>query len=114
MAIPFNTTTISILRLPDAALDDEPYQVEVRNVVASGIRAVISLSPQNRGSEVTEGGERSTVKARLTCDPCDLKHTDKVVDAVTEQIWTVEYVEDRQGLGLDHVTAGLIRIAGRL
>jgi hypothetical protein len=114
MAIPFATTTIAILRLSEEAMDGESYQTEVRSVFATGIRASISMSPQNRGEETTQGGERAKVKARLSCDPCDLRHTDQVVDLVTDDVWNVEYTQNRVGLGIDHVTAGLYRFAGRV
>lgn len=114
MAIPFATTRISILRLSQEQIDGEPYQTEVRTVAETDIRAVIALSPQNRGEESVKGGERAKVKARLTCDPCTLGHLDQVVDLVTEDVWNVEYVQDRTGLELDHITAGLYRIEGRL
>lgn len=114
MALPFATTRISILRLTEDSLNGEPYDDEVRTVFLTNIRAVISQSPQNRGSEVTKGGERATVKARLSCDPCDLRNTDKIVDLVTEEVWSVEQVMKRTGFGLDHMAAGLFRTSGRL
>lgn len=112
MAIPFATTTIAILRQADEDLEGEPYQDSPYLTIATGIRAVVSMSPQNRGEETTRGGERSKVKARLSCDPCDLRHTDRVKDLTTNTEWTVEYSEPRVGLGVDHVTAGLFRTGG--
>lgn len=105
--IPLSTTTITIQRADPA---DEPYEDESpRTTVASGVKAHISTS---RGSEAVVGGDQEVVYFRLTCDPCDLKHTDQVTDDVTGLVYDVEWARLRRGLGMDHVEAGLRQVEG--
>ena len=109
MTVPLHTTTIAVLRIPaDSARD--PYDAKpAAAVVASGIRAHISTP---RGREQTAGGSQEVVEFRLSCDPVDLRHTDQVQDEETDALYEVTWARIRQGLGLDHVEAGLKQVAG--
>jgi len=109
MAIPMHTTTISVLRLPpDPARDPHDPQPEP-GVIASGVRAHIA-SP--RGRERSGGGEQEVVEFRLSCDPVDLRHTDRVQDDQTGDLYEVTWARPRGGLGLDHTQAGLKQVSG--
>jgi|ERR1041384_4301675 hypothetical protein len=115
MAIPFNTTTIAILRLSTLDQDGEPYQGAVPTAVVTGVRACISLGNQGgSGREKTQGGEQSVIRARLSCDPVDLRHTDIVKDETTQEEWFVEWTEPRVAFGLDHRQAALRQVQGRV
>ena len=93
--IPLATTTISVLRLKQADLYDEPYStVEPagRDVVASGIRAVIDRAGgRGRGREQDSVGEQSIADIDLACDPVGLTYLDLVKDEVTNRIYNVVY-----------------------
>ena len=111
MAIPFATTTIAVLRAGAGASDD-PYDPQPeRETVASGVRAHISTST---GYEQTQGGSQSIGDFRVTCDPTDIRHTDRIVDEVTGEEFDVEWATPRRGLGLDHTFAGLKQVKGAL
>ncbi len=106
--IPLSTTTISVLR----PVDGDPYEASAGApaVVAQGVRAHISVP--NIGSGQIVGGQQSVVEPRLTCDLCDLKHTDEVKDDTTGRIFQVTWVQERLGLGVDHLEAGLRKVEG--
>ncbi len=106
--IPLNTTTISVLR----PVDTDPYEASATApaIVAQGVRAHISVP--NIGSSQIVGGQQSVVEPRLTCDVCDLRHTDEVKDDTTGRIFQVSWVQERLGLGLDHLEAGLRIVEG--
>lgn len=111
MTLPVATRLISVLRADLTDVDD--YDTEpVWAVVASGVRAVIS---QQGGLERTQRGEAETLNAALTCDPipAGLFHTDLVRDD-TGVVWSVQWVQDVLGLGLDHISAGLVRYDGQV
>lgn len=110
--IPVATTTISVLR--DTTVDDttDPYDSPDSGepeAVATGVRAVIS-SPTGRERNI--GGTQSQVEFSLSCDPTDLKHTDLVLDEVTNLRYQVVWVTRRNGLGLEHTRAGLKMVEG--
>lgn len=115
MTIPFATTTISVLRMPTAQFDAEPYQTDTeatRTVVATGIRAVLWAPGSERQRKQVKGGEQALIKGRLTCDPTDLRVQDWVKDAVTGETWKVDTTLLRRALGLDHVQAELFLFRG--
>lgn len=100
--IPISTTTIDVLR-PDTSADD--YENDSgTTVVHSGVRAQIS-SPRGRGREID--GEIEVIDKKLECDPVDIKHFDIVRDNVMGRLYSVVWIDQRNGLGLDHTTAGL-------
>ena len=112
MAIPFSTTTITVLRLPAADMYADPYEntdVTDRQVVSSGVRAVISAGS---GSEVTAGGEQSDVRFGFSCDPTDIAHTDWVKDERTGQVYRVSWVQARSTLGISLVRGELQQVLG--
>ena len=112
MAIPVETTTIRVERVPDDP-DRDPYDpAPAPQTVASGVRAHISTG---RGDEDRAGGSRSHVHFRLSCDPYDgsLLHTDTIVDEQSGETYEVRWAVARFGLGdLDHYQAGLDQISG--
>lgn len=111
MTLPLATRLITVLRADQTDLDD--YDPEpVWSVVASGVRAVIT---QQGGLERTARGEAETLNATLTCDPipAGLYHTDLIRDDAGV-VWSVQWVQDVLGLGLDHVSAGLARYEGQV
>lgn len=101
------TTTVTVTR-PTAG---DPYETSAgETTVASGVAAHLS-SPS--GAEIDRGGQLEQVDAVLLAAPgVDLRHTDLVTDDVTDEQYRVAWVEARQGLGLDHVKAGLTRWHG--
>jgi hypothetical protein len=124
--LPLPTTTVT-LRGP--TFDVDPYEVgaSTPNVAelgddvglydddlsiygADGVSGVPPHigTPPGRGST-----SRSEVDAQLYLDvtPAIVPAT-IVVDETTEVEWVVRWVDRRQGLGLDHQTAGLVRIGG--
>lgn len=105
MTIPIASTTISILRAPeqdDGYPDTEPVYV----TVTTGVSAHLSR-PHGNESDL---GERTMLRVRLICNPCDLRHTDLVRDEQTGLVWQVDWVQLRtQGTITDHLVAGLHR-----
>jgi hypothetical protein len=103
MALPLATTTISVLAPVDG--DD---------TVAPGTGAPIHTRvPAAFSSPSGNDVAGSRTDARLLADPLpDLTQRHVVVDEITFQRWTVEWVDQRQGLGLDHTVAGVNRIRG--
>lgn len=107
MSLPINTTTIRVLRSNPA---DEPYEdAGPGTIVAVGVRAHISTS---RGDEEPSGGDQEVVHFRLSCDPVDLHHSDRIEDESTGEAYDVQWARLRRGLGLDHVEAGLRQVEG--
>lgn len=105
--IPIATTTIRVLR-PDPT--DEPYEEPGEpTVVASGVRAHISTST---GREVVAGGSQEIVQFRMSSDPVDLTHLDRIQNEETGEIFEVSWVHQRRGLGMDHTQAGLKQVSG--
>lgn len=107
--IPLATTTISVRRLA-ADPSRDPYDPQPEpEVVASGIRAHIA-SPSGR--ERTAGGSQEVVEFRLTCDPTEFRHTDRVQDEQSGELYRVTWARQRHGFGLDQVQAGLRQVRG--
>jgi hypothetical protein len=101
------TTTVTVTR-PTAG---DPYETSAGSTTpATGIAAHIGSAS---GSEIDRGGQLEQVDAVLLADPAlDVRHTDLVTDDVTGEQYRVAWVDERQGLGLSHVKAGLTRYAG--
>lgn len=103
VTLPYATTTVAVIA---PATGDDTVAPGAGATVASGVRAHFS-SPT--GTET--GAER--VDSRLLCDPIpDLHHRHVVFDEVTFDRWSVEWVDQRSGVGLDHTVAGVNRIRG--
>lgn len=115
MGIPLATTTISVLRPTQADIDAEPYGDDSegsRIVVVTDVRAVIWAPGSERQRKKVAGGEEALIKARLTCDPIDLRIIDWVKDLTTQEIWKVDSFVQRVALGLDHTQAELYLFKG--
>lgn len=109
MTLPLALTTIEVQRPADNADLDPTSAPGTPVTVAAGIRAVIS-SPS--GSTQASRGEQEVVEFRLSCDPVELLHTDRVRDETTGEVYLVTWARPRAGLGLDHVQAGLQQVRG--
>lgn len=106
MSLPYATTTVRIIR-PHAA--DEPYvEAGASSVIASGVRAHISSGPGRESPE----GQQEIGLFRMSADPVDLDHLDRVEDEGTGEVYEVQQVHQRRGLGLDHTFARLRQVAG--
>lgn len=107
--LPLATTTITVLRSNQDGTRDAVDGVTFSTLV-SGVRAVIG---SDSGRETNVGGSSESVDARLDCDPCDLRHGDRITDETTGETWGVSWVRRRIGYGLDHMAAGLLAITDR-
>lgn len=75
---------------------------------ATGVRAVISVGGAGGTSSSGVGGELAVVVHQMVCDPTTVDYRDTVLDEVTGQRFTVEWVVATPGIGnLDHIQAGL-------
>jgi hypothetical protein len=100
------TTTVT-LRPP--VVDADPYEVNPAPLGSdiAGVAAHIG-SPSGRGST-----SRSQVDAQLLIGSTPvITPATVVIDEATNVEWLVSWVDRRRGLGLDHQTAGLIRVGG--
>lgn len=107
--IPIATTTITINRQifdpkADRADPNPPYP----ETIVDGVRAVISAPS---GSNKLSGGDRIVYSAQLTCDPCDLRQNDSVVEPDGTE-WRCLWSRRQRGLGLDHQIAALRLVTG--
>ena len=106
-------TTITIKRAPAADATKDAYDVPTAplDTVATGVRAVFT-SPS--GAEHGATGSAEAVDWRLLADPCDLRHTDTVIDETTTRSYGVVWARARPGTGADlaHVVAGVNEVAG--
>lgn len=107
MSIFLPTTTVKIMRVhPDPNRDYWDDAEPSPTAFAEGIRAHIG-SPG--GTENRSNGSQEIESHRLNCDPVAMTHNDTVVDENTGESYQVLWVDQRKGLGLDHVVAGLLR-----
>lgn len=110
--LPLATTAITVYRAIADSGDDtrDPYDSgqPSAEAVYKNVRANISTPT---GRERNSGGSQEVVEFSLDCDPIDLLHTDRVVDALG-QSYEVVWIAKRTGLGLDHTRAGLRAVAG--
>ncbi len=118
MALPLATTTIRILRPPEADDGADPYDAKSPpDTIVTGVRAAF-VAPS--GGASIGGGERGitgsqeVVGWRLLADPCDLRHYDTVVDETTDQQYSVAWAKPRPDPDgdLDHVVAGVDEVQG--
>jgi hypothetical protein len=108
--IPLSSTTITVKEVPTDATRDGYDVLPAATILASGVRAVIS-SPGGR--ERRAGGSQQDSSMHLDCDPCPLTHRSTVTDEKTGTVYTVNWVEARNGMGLDRMEAGLQRVVDR-
>lgn len=106
MTLPLSTTTIAVVETDG---DGDPYEDAAVATIATGVRAHFSTPT---GRERVAGGQQSAVDMVLLCDIVELTSTHRVIDENTDQAWSVQWVEQRLGLGLDHVEAGVNRVSG--
>lgn len=107
--IPVATTTVTV----ETTTEAEPGDGRTTATAATGVRAVIG-SPS--GAELAApGGGTSTITHVLNADPTPelTDHTCRVIDEATGDVYEVQWVRHRRGLGLDHTRAGLIEKRGR-
>lgn len=108
MTIPLATTTVTVA----AQAEPEPGAGITVTPRASGVRAVVAAPSGTEIAAPGGGGER--IDAVLVCDTVTgLAHTDRVTDDGTGAVYEVAWVAERQGLGLGHHRAGLVKLAGR-
>lgn len=101
------TTTVTIKR-PSGAGD--PYEAPTAApTVASGVPAHIS-APNGTERNVGGAAERIDAVALLPCDT-DVQRADRLVDCDGTE-YRVATALTRRGLGLDHLVATLVAVAG--
>jgi hypothetical protein len=103
------TTTTVDVRRPDGSGD--PYESpSAAPAVARGVDAHISAPS---GTERNVGGAGERVDAVALLPSCtDVQHADRLTDRCTGVEYRVSSVVERTGLGLDHVRATLVAVAG--
>lgn len=102
MTVLLPTTTVRIVR-PDGVTD--PYEPGTETAVADGVYAHISTP---NGFDRAVGGDQELVTAvALLPGGLDVRHYDGLVDERTGEHYVVAWTRRRNGLGLDHVKAGL-------
>lgn len=108
MTLPLTTTTVTI----DNATETEPYEGETSTVRGTGIAAHVG-SPGASADQ--RGAGQETWDAALYVDSgVTVERNDRVTDETTGHVWRVLDVNERSGLGLDHVVCGLRRASGRV
>lgn len=107
--IPLASTTVTVSRSDQDGTVDS-YDTVTYTPRPQHVRAVIG---RPGGGETTTGGSSEQATATLDCDPCDLRHDDRVTDDTTGDVWEVTWVRRRVGFGLDHMVAGLIAVTDR-
>lgn len=112
MALPFHTTTISVIRLETL----DPYVDSPETTIASGVPAVISgLSGTEQG-----GDQKHKSNFNFACDPIPdetILHTDIILDEKTNIRYQVVWAQDYQTEflpGLDHIEGDITIIKGSL
>lgn len=109
MALPLATTTITVLRSDQDGTADA-FDTLTYTPVAANVRAVIG---SESGTETNTSGSSENLGFRLDCDVCDVRHDDRIEDENTGDVFEVEWVWLRTGLGLDHMEGQLRRITDR-
>lgn len=108
--LPFNTTLITVLRSSEADTGDGyPDAEPTWSPVVRDVRAVIS---RPSGTFVQAGTVQEVVALPLSCDPCDLQHTDRVLDQSDQVVYKVKFVKYARGFGLDAMKAELQYVGG--
>lgn len=100
------TTTVTI----EERSVTEPYEAPLWTASTTGVPAHIG---DPSGAERIVGGSQENIDAVLLAEAgTPIFYTSRIVDDVTGDRFEVVWVQDRQGLGLDHVKAGLRRTTG--
>jgi hypothetical protein len=107
------TTVVDVLRQTDTQMAAEPdgtANVAPRETVAVNVPAALT-APAMATSDGS-GGQRVVTTWRLYCDPVDLRYTDTVRDHTTGQVYSVDAVVRRTGLGMDYLIAAVHEVRG--
>jgi hypothetical protein len=100
------TTTVTI----EERSVSEPYEAPSWTASSSGVPAHIG---EPSGAERIIGGSQENIDAVLLAEAgTPVWYTSRILDEVTGERFEIVWVQDRQGLGLDHVKAGLRRTTG--
>lgn len=106
-SIPLFTTTISVLRIYPGTEYDEPYESELYDTIATGVRAVID----HPGGQIQlAGGQQNVAIYGLKCDRTDLTTIDLVVDEQTGRTFRISWLM----IYPDHVEAQLYDTEGEV
>lgn len=115
MAIPFNTTLITITRstlLAGETQDpyDPPssYPSPTSETVASGVRAVVTV-PGAQTALIA--GQRVTFDTQVTLDPCDLQAGDKLTES-NGTVWECLNATPFAAFLISGVKASVRRVTG--
>jgi hypothetical protein len=113
VAIPFQTTFISIVRgtLPQNEDPYDPisaYPSPATAVIAAGIRAVVTVPG---GTTALIAGQRVMFDTQLTCDPCDMQAGDIVTES-SGTVWQCLSATPFGAFAISGVKASLRRVTG--
>lgn len=105
MTVPLATSTYTFSRLTNG--DADSTEAAVYTDVVTGVRGTTTFVT---GYEIVRQGSVEQVDARILCDPVQdvsLSHSDRVTDEKTGEVWSISFVRQRQGLGLNHLVVGV-------
>jgi len=112
MAIPLPTTTVGILRRTVDRTKDTMVDGPALTFTPTAATAVRAHLSAPKASEQAAGGSQQITDVVMLCDPCDVNHFDRVIDAYDSGVYEVSWVIHRHGIGGDHVQAGLRIVQG--
>jgi hypothetical protein len=105
--LPMTTTRVLVERVP---ADIDPYERASSWQEVGRVDGVVSIAA---GSDVRVGGDQSTLNAQLHINPdVELRHSDRITDLTTNEVWYVTWVRKRYELGLEYTKAGLTQTLG--
>lgn len=111
--IPIATTSIAVLRVPVDPERDPTDAAPAASVVASGVRAVISVMAQTSDERTYQGASQEVTRFKLNCDPAEIGHRDQVRDERTNELYEVIWARSIAGInGQDHVEGELRQVQG--
>lgn len=113
MAIPFNTTYITIIRSTIPPQQDKYDPIDLlpnpaTKLVITGIRAVVTVPSMSTN---LIAGQKVDFNTTLTCDPCDLRSGDIVTESAG-YIWTVLSAEPFAAFFISGMKASMRRVTG--
>lgn len=116
MAIPINTTTVTVIRPVDAGNTD-PYEETPPTewvTIATGVRAALGLTSgtgSQNGSSLP--GDTEQTGYQFVSDPVDLQYQDRIIDDYDGRTYEVVYAVTSPALaGLSNTQAGLNYVQG--
>lgn len=112
MTLPIATTTITVRRPASLADGEDPYDepTTAPKLVAAGVRAHISVSAAVE--TVTGRASTNDITYKLNADPIELDARDQITDDRSGEVFEVVWARQQTGLGLDHTSGELRRVAG--